>query len=41
MPNGTAQYVQNVWAGEFELNKQASINDTMPSNATAGLYYYR
>ncbi|KAI7884240.1 hypothetical protein K492DRAFT_174426 [Lichtheimia hyalospora FSU 10163] len=41
MPNGTAQYVQNVWAGEFDLNKQASINDTMPSNATAGLYYYR
>ncbi|KAI9310209.1 hypothetical protein BX666DRAFT_2033330 [Dichotomocladium elegans] len=39
--NGQAQYVRNVWAGNFTLNTQASLNDTVPANATAGLYYYR
>ncbi|KAI7876703.1 hypothetical protein K492DRAFT_151405 [Lichtheimia hyalospora FSU 10163] len=39
--NGDAKYIQNVWSGDFALNKQASISDTVPSNATAGLYYYR
>lgn len=38
---GKATYVQNVWHGNFPLNKQASISDTIPANATAGLYYYR
>ncbi|KAG0169358.1 hypothetical protein DFQ28_003671 [Apophysomyces sp. BC1034] len=39
--DGKAQYIQNVWHGEHALNTAASINDTMPANATAGLYYYR
>lgn len=38
---GEAKYIQNVWEGKFPLNKQASISDTVPANATAGLYYYR
>ncbi|KAI8376320.1 uncharacterized protein BYT42DRAFT_574208 [Radiomyces spectabilis] len=39
--NGKAKYIKNVWHGSYELNQQSTIKDTIPSNATAGLYYYR
>ncbi|KAI9487275.1 MAG: hypothetical protein EXX96DRAFT_552464 [Benjaminiella poitrasii] len=39
--SGKAKYVQNVWAGSYALKSSASISDTVPSNITAGLYYYR
>ncbi|ORY90977.1 hypothetical protein BCR43DRAFT_498287 [Syncephalastrum racemosum] len=39
--SGDAKYVQNVWSGNYTLNQEASIQDQIPSNATAGLYYYR
>lgn len=39
--DGTAKYITNVWAGNQPLQTQASINDTVPSNTTAGQYYYR
>ncbi|KAI8876057.1 hypothetical protein K501DRAFT_262771 [Backusella circina FSU 941] len=39
--SGDPKYVQNVWAGSYELNTQASLSDAIPSNVTAGNYYYR
>ncbi|KAH8550712.1 hypothetical protein BGW37DRAFT_74214 [Umbelopsis sp. PMI_123] len=39
--NGKAQYLNNIWTGNYTLNTQASIVDTIPSNSSAGLYYYR
>ncbi|KAI8385781.1 hypothetical protein BD560DRAFT_384332 [Blakeslea trispora] len=39
--NDQARYVQNVWAGSYSLGTSASISDQIPSNVTAGIYYYR
>ncbi|CEG69484.1 hypothetical protein RMATCC62417_05551 [Rhizopus microsporus] len=39
--SGKAKYVQNVWSGKYNLQKTASITDTIPSNVAPGLYYYR
>ncbi|EIE90633.1 hypothetical protein RO3G_15344 [Rhizopus delemar RA 99-880] len=36
-----AKYVQNVWKGKYALQSSASITDTIPKSAAAGLYYYR
>ncbi|KAG1147495.1 hypothetical protein G6F37_004002 [Rhizopus arrhizus] len=38
---GKAKYVQNVWKGKYALQSSASITDTIPKSAAAGLYYYR
>ncbi|CAM0142903.1 hypothetical protein VKS41_002522 [Umbelopsis sp. WA50703] len=38
---GSAKYINNIWHGQYSLNTQASITDTIPANTTAGLYYYR
>ncbi|OBZ89756.1 hypothetical protein A0J61_02180 [Choanephora cucurbitarum] len=39
--NDQPRYVQNVWAGSYSLGTSASISDGIPSNSTAGTYYYR
>ncbi|KAI8144276.1 hypothetical protein BJV82DRAFT_608934 [Fennellomyces sp. T-0311] len=38
---GEAKYIQNVWQGNFTLNKRASITDEIPDDVQPGLYYYR
>ncbi|KAI8063666.1 uncharacterized protein B0P05DRAFT_555213 [Gilbertella persicaria] len=38
---GKATYVQNVWKGNYALKTSASIQNALPSNLKAGLYYYR
>ncbi|KAF7728032.1 hypothetical protein EC973_006797 [Apophysomyces ossiformis] len=39
--DGQAKYIQNVWHGEHKLETSSSINDTIPTGSSAGLYYYR
>ncbi|KAI8074393.1 hypothetical protein BC940DRAFT_249060 [Gongronella butleri] len=40
--NGDAKYVENVWAGSQPLSgTDASLDDSLPTNITAGTYYYR
>lgn len=40
--DGSAKYISNVWAGNQPLSSQkATIDYTIPSNTTAGQYYYR
>ncbi|CAO3589383.1 unnamed protein product [Absidia cylindrospora] len=39
--DGSAKYIANVWKGSQPLTTDASIDDTIPSNTTAGQYYYR
>ncbi|KAI9243217.1 hypothetical protein BY458DRAFT_561261 [Sporodiniella umbellata] len=38
---GQPKYVKNTWAGNYTLNTQASMNDTVPADSPAGIYYYR
>ncbi|GAA5816364.1 hypothetical protein MFLAVUS_009892 [Mucor flavus] len=38
---GNPKYVQNTWAGSYELQTSASISDDIPADTPAGLYYYR
>ncbi|KAI8882407.1 hypothetical protein K501DRAFT_219002 [Backusella circina FSU 941] len=38
---GKAKYINNIWKGNYKLNTQASIADTIPKGTAAGLYYYR
>ena len=35
------KYVQNIWAGQYQLGTQATLTDTIPANVTAGVYYFR
>ncbi|CEI94973.1 hypothetical protein RMCBS344292_09174 [Rhizopus microsporus] len=35
------KYVQNIWAGKYQLSTQATLTDTIPANVTAGVYYFR
>ncbi|KAG1470196.1 hypothetical protein G6F56_002822 [Rhizopus delemar] len=39
--SGTPKYIKNTWSGNYTLNTQASLSDTIPSNSSAGLYYFR
>ncbi|KAG0940485.1 hypothetical protein G6F57_006487 [Rhizopus arrhizus] len=39
--DGTPKYVKNTWSGNYTLNTQASLKDAIPSDASAGLYYFR
>ncbi|ORZ21651.1 hypothetical protein BCR42DRAFT_408001 [Absidia repens] len=39
--DGSSKYLQNVWEGKQPLETSASIEDTIPSNTTAGQYLYR
>ncbi|ORX47179.1 hypothetical protein DM01DRAFT_1410305 [Hesseltinella vesiculosa] len=40
--SGSAKYVENVWSGTQAFSgKVATLTDSLPSNLTAGNYYYR
>ncbi|EIE85394.1 hypothetical protein G6F46_010843 [Rhizopus delemar] len=39
--DGNAKYIQNIWAGSYDLQTTASLKDTIPNSVSAGLYYYR